>query len=63
MAAEARAFQPGGEAVITRLADASRLGYKSEAAFAGAFKRVLGIPPGADKRGRDPAAPEAVAAS
>jgi AraC-like DNA-binding protein len=49
--------------VITRLADASRLGYKSEAAFAGAFKRVLGIPPGAVKRGRDPAAPEAVAAS
>lgn len=29
---------------------ASRLGYRSEAAFARAFKRVIGIPPGAAKR-------------
>ena len=29
---------------------ASRLGYRSEAAFARAFKRVIGIPPGAVKR-------------
>jgi AraC-like DNA-binding protein len=100
MAAEAREFRPGGEAVITRLADilviqairtwietapaartgwlgalqdpqigralalihreparawtvaslADRLGYRSEAAFARAFKRVIGVPPGAVKR-------------
>jgi AraC-like DNA-binding protein len=31
-----------------------RLGYQSEAAFARAFKRVIGIPPGAVKRGRQP---------
>jgi AraC-like DNA-binding protein len=31
---------------------AHRLGYRSEAAFARAFKRVLGVPPGAVKRGR-----------
>jgi len=30
---------------------AGRLGYRSEAAFAIAFKRVLGLPPGAVKRG------------
>jgi AraC-like DNA-binding protein len=30
---------------------ANRLGYRSEAAFARAFKRVIGIPPGAVKRG------------
>ena len=29
---------------------ASRLGYRSEAAFARAFKRVIGVPPGAIKR-------------
>jgi AraC-like DNA-binding protein len=29
---------------------ASRLGYRSEAAFARAFKRVIGLPPGAVKR-------------
>ena len=29
---------------------ASRLGYRSEAAFARAFKRVVGVPPGAVKR-------------
>jgi AraC-like DNA-binding protein len=31
-----------------------RLGYQSEAAFARAFKRVVGVPPGAAKRGREP---------
>jgi AraC-like DNA-binding protein len=30
---------------------ASRLGYRSQAAFARAFKRVVGVPPGAIKRG------------
>jgi AraC-like DNA-binding protein len=30
---------------------AQRLGYRSEAAFARAFKRVIGVPPGAVKRG------------
>lgn len=33
---------------VAQLAD--RLGYKSEAAFARAFKRVIGTPPGAVKR-------------
>jgi AraC-like DNA-binding protein len=37
-------------ATIAQLA--SRLGYRSEAAFARAFKRVMGIPPGAAKRSR-----------
>ncbi len=32
---------------------AGRLGYRSEAAFARAFKRVVGIPPGAVKRAPD----------
>jgi AraC-like DNA-binding protein len=32
---------------VAELAD--RLGYRSEAAFARAFKRVVGIPPGAVK--------------
>jgi hypothetical protein len=31
-----------------------RLGYRSEAAFARAFKRVIGVPPGAVKRSREP---------
>jgi AraC-like DNA-binding protein len=31
---------------------AARLGYRSEAAFARAFKRVVGVPPGAVRRGR-----------
>lgn len=35
---------------------ASRLGYRSEAAFARAFKRVMGVPPGAAKRARPVAA-------
>ena len=30
----------------------SRLGYRSEAAFARAFKRVIGVPPGAVRRQR-----------
>ena len=33
---------------------ASRLGYRSEAAFARAFKRVIGVPPGAVKRTPEP---------
>jgi AraC-like DNA-binding protein len=33
---------------------ASRLGYRSEAAFARAFKRVIGVPPGAVKRVPEP---------
>jgi AraC-like DNA-binding protein len=36
-------------ATVAELAD--RLGYKSEAAFARAFKRVVGVAPGAVKRG------------
>jgi AraC-like DNA-binding protein len=35
-------------ATVAELAD--RLGYRSEAAFARAFKRVIGVPPGAVKR-------------
>jgi AraC-like DNA-binding protein len=35
-------------ATVAELAD--RLGYRSEAAFARAFKRVIGVPPGAIKR-------------
>jgi AraC-like DNA-binding protein len=31
---------------------AGRLGYQSEAAFSRAFKRVIGIPPGAVRTGR-----------
>jgi AraC-like DNA-binding protein len=44
-------------ATVAELAD--RLGYRSEAAFARAFKRVIGIPPGAVRR----AAPRIQAAS
>jgi AraC-like DNA-binding protein len=36
-------------ATVAELAD--RLGYRSEAAFARAFKRVVGIAPGAVRRG------------
>jgi AraC-like DNA-binding protein len=36
---------------VAELAD--RLGYKLEAAFARAFKRVSGMPPGAVKRRRE----------
>jgi AraC-like DNA-binding protein len=40
---------------------AHRLGYRSEAAFARAFKRVVGTPPGAVKRSAEsPAAVSAV---
>jgi AraC-like DNA-binding protein len=42
---------------------AGRLGYQSEAAFARAFKRVTGMPPGAVKRGGRQPAPLAVAAA
>ena len=42
-------------ATVAELAD--RLGYRSEAAFARAFKRVNGIPPGAVKRQPEPVAP------
>ena len=35
-------------ATVAQLAD--RLGYRSEAAFARAFKRVVGVPPGAVRR-------------
>jgi AraC-like DNA-binding protein len=38
----------GGDATVAELAD--RLGYRSEAAFARAFKRVIGSPPGAVRR-------------
>jgi AraC-like DNA-binding protein len=37
-----------GEATVGRLANL--LGYRSEAAFARAFKRVVGVPPGAVRR-------------
>ena len=37
-----------GDATVGELAD--RLGYRSEAAFARAFKRVIGLPPGAARR-------------
>ncbi|HEY6770962.1 MAG TPA: AraC family transcriptional regulator [Solirubrobacterales bacterium] len=40
---------------------ASRLGYRSEAAFARAFKRVVGVAPGAVKRGRRESAAELAA--
>jgi AraC-like DNA-binding protein len=34
---------------------ARRLGYRSEAAFSRAFKRVVGVPPGAVRRAASPA--------
>ena len=39
-----------GDATVAELAN--RLGYQSEAAFARAFKRVLGVPPGSVRRGQ-----------
>jgi AraC-like DNA-binding protein len=42
-----------GDATVAQLAD--RLGYRSEAAFARAFKRVVGMPPGAVRRQAAPA--------
>jgi AraC-like DNA-binding protein len=44
-----RALRDEG-ATVAELAD--RLGYGSEAAFSGAFKRVTGVAPGAMRRGR-----------
>jgi AraC-like DNA-binding protein len=41
-----------GNASVAELA--SRLGYRSEAAFARAFKRITGVPPGAVRRGSTP---------
>lgn len=43
-----------GETTVAAQADA--LGYRSEAAFSRAFKRVIGEPPGAARRAPDPAA-------
>ena len=37
-----------GDATVGELAE--RRGYRSEAAFARAFKRVIGLPPGAVRR-------------
>ena len=45
------ALQDGG-VTVAQLAD--QLGYRSEAAFARAFKRVIGTPPGAVRRPVDP---------
>lgn len=39
---------------------AGRLGYRSEAAFARAFKRVIGLPPGAVKRASESPGPVAL---
>jgi AraC-like DNA-binding protein len=47
------ALQDGG-VTVAQLAD--QLGYRSEAAFARAFKRVIGTPPGAVRRALDPMA-------
>jgi AraC-like DNA-binding protein len=49
----AQAALADGGATVGELAD--RLGYRSEAAFARAFKRVVGIPPGAVRRQALPA--------
>jgi len=43
----------GGSKTVGQLSD--ELGYRSEAAFARAFKRVIGVPPGAVRRGAHPA--------
>jgi AraC-like DNA-binding protein len=43
-----------GDATVAELS--GRLGYRSEAAFARAFKRVIGSPPGAVRRRADPLA-------
>jgi AraC-like DNA-binding protein len=47
-----------GNTTISQLAD--QLGYRSEAAFARAFKRVIGDPPGAVRRHTNPLAAAAV---
>ena len=49
----AQAALADGDATVGELAD--RLGYRSEAAFARAFKRVIGVPPGAVRRQAVPA--------
>ena len=51
------------DATVAELA--GRLGYQSEAAFARAFKRVIGTPPGAVRRSseRRPGSPMALAAA
>jgi AraC-like DNA-binding protein len=48
----AQAALADGGATVGELAD--RLGYRSEAAFARAFKRVIGVPPGAVRRAAAP---------
>jgi AraC-like DNA-binding protein len=48
----ARASLQEGDATVAQLAD--ELGYRSEAAFARAFKRVIGTPPGAVRRAGSP---------
>ena len=48
----------GGAKTVAQLSD--ELGYRSEAAFARAFKRVMGLPPGAVRRGAQPATQPAV---
>ena len=48
-------------ATVAELAD--RLGYRSEAAFSRAFKRVIGIPPGAVKRSRGDAYADLISAA
>jgi AraC-like DNA-binding protein len=51
----ARAALQEGDATTAQLAD--ELGYRSEAAFARAFKRVIGTPPGAVRRAGAPLLP------
>ncbi len=48
--AVARTWLEDGNCGVSETAD--RLGYRSEAAFSRAFKRHLGVPPGAVRRGR-----------
>jgi AraC-like DNA-binding protein len=47
-------------ATVGELAD--RLGYRSEAAFSRAFKRVIGVAPGAVRRARGEPRPASIAA-
>jgi AraC-like DNA-binding protein len=56
----ARAALQDGDTTVAELAD--RLGYRSEAAFARAFKRVIGVAPGSVRRAEDPAAYAGLAA-
>ena len=57
----ARAALQDGDTTVAQLAD--ELGYRSEAAFARAFKRVIGTPPGAVRRAGSPALTLAAAGS